>query len=202
MEIMQESVKIEDSMANTGKKNQPTEDDIKHVEFLYADLKDFRDVQDRHYKDLVTKATFLSGFIVTVLALYGTYASHVNSALKIVTLITLGVALLVLCGAFTNRKFYQAEMSDVDVDASDYFDKVYQAVANIKRACDDNEDPLKSVAHWIRWGVRILVVGILFLISSFCFSSNGVIQLRHHDYSWASERQTSKATGEVTSTTY
>jgi len=131
-----------------------SDDEIKHVVFLYTDLKDFRDKQDNHYKDLLTKTTFLSGFIVTILTLYGTYATQVNGALRFITLVALGTALLVLSGVFTNRIFYQAEMSDIDVDVTDYFNKVYQAVANIKRACDQNEKPLREMAKFIRLGCQ------------------------------------------------
>lgn len=182
------SIKKDDTMRNEMKKSNylepsrvPTEDDIKHVEFLYSDLKDYRDIQDKHYNALVTKTTFLCGFVVTVLTLYGTYANQVNSALKIISLAILGAALLILCSAFKNRKFYQAAMSDTDVDTSNYFDKIYQAVSNIKRACDDNEDPLKSVAVSIRWGVRVLLIGVFFLVLSFCFSHASVVQSKHHE---------------------
>lgn len=158
-----------------------TDDDVKHVEFLYMGLKDFRDVQDKHYKDLITKSNFLCGFIVTILTLYGALATQVNSALRVATLLMFGVALLVLSGALANRKFYQAEMSDIDVDALNYFDKVYQAVANIKRACDDNEKPLKSVASHIRWGVRIFVVGLILLVFSFLVSGGDMVKSKQHD---------------------
>lgn len=161
-------------------KQKHTEDEIKHVEFLYSDLQDFRDIQDKHYNSLITKVTFLCGFVVTVLTLYGTYATQVNNYLKIITLSILGIALLILCGTLKNRNFYQAAMSDIDVDSSDYFNKVYQAVSNIKKACDDNEKPLKEMAVYIRWGVRVLVLGIVFLVLSFCFSNSSVVQSKQH----------------------
>lgn len=176
--------------------NQPTDDEIKHVEFLYSDLKDFRDIQDKHYKDLITKNTFLCGFIVTILTLYGTYATQVNNVLRIITLSTLGIALVVLSGAFSNRKFKQAEMSDIDVDSSNYFNKVYQAVANQKRACDENEEPLKAMAGFIRWGVRIFILGVLILALSFCIPKGNVIKSNHDKNVHAtSNGKTSKGTG-------
>jgi hypothetical protein len=148
-------------------KQAHTADQIKQVEFLRESLLNDLANQDNQYKDLSTKITFLFGFSVTVLTLYGTYAKDVNSITKWLALGLFTITLILLCLAYSNHNFNKPARLDTQVNKSNYFSKVYQEVSNIKKACTDNDSPLKDMAQYTRWSIYTFTLGIIFLIASF-----------------------------------
>jgi hypothetical protein len=158
-----------------------TADELKQVEFLLQSLQQYQAGQDKQYTALTTKITFLFGFIVAVLTLYGTYASQADHTLKSIALVLFGLSLLALCGALINRSYSDVPILDTNVNNANYFSKAYQAVANLKQVCKDNDKPLTAMENFLDWGIRIFTAGLIFLMLSFVFASSSVVKSNNDD---------------------
>lgn len=144
-----------------------TDDQLKQVLFLRESYLNDLTRQDSQYKDLTTKITFLFGFSITVLTLYGTYAKNVNLYSKWAALIAFVATFISLCFAYSNHTFSKPALLDINVKNSNYFSKIYQEVSNIKAACEKNDAPLDDMAKWTRWGIYAFTIGAVFLAASF-----------------------------------
>lgn len=158
-----------------------TEDQLKQVELLHDNLERYSKKQDDHYKDLITKVTFLFGFVVTILTLYGTYASSINPIMKWLAMLAFGITIILLSFAYQNYTYFDPPILDTKVNNWNYFSKLYQDVMNLKKVCIQNDDTLKSLENWVGRAVWVFTTGIILLVLSFLFSQ-GMIKFAYEQH--------------------
>jgi hypothetical protein len=144
-----------------------TDDQLKQVIFLRESYLNDLNLQYGQYKGLISKITFLFGFCVSIITLYGTYANQANFTMKMLALILLGSCLIVLCFAFKNRKFKSPARLNTEIKKSNYFEKIYQEVSNIELTCIENDEPLSKMAKSVRWSIYIFSAGMILVMLSF-----------------------------------
>lgn len=156
------------------------EDQVKQVEFIRSTLLRYSDSQDTQYGKLHSKITFLFGFIVAVLTLYGTYATHTNIIARYTALGFLAVALILLCIAIQNRQYVRAPMLDSEhLDQTTYFSQVYQDVVDIEKICADNKLPLQALERWVKRSIWAFTTAMIALALSFIVPRSFMLHSKH-----------------------
>lgn len=165
---------------------QPYNDnEVKQVELLKETNLRYLESQDQQYKDLSTKITFLFGFTATIMTLYGTYSTNVNSRVRYVTMLLFGVTLIVLCIAYKNRQFHRPKRLDSKnyLTNSSYGMRVHKYAENVTRACNDNILSLERMGKWVRWSIWIFTIALISLIFSFIVPHTSMINSVHAQHS-------------------
>lgn len=154
-------------------KQLPNDDKVKQAELLRdAQADNFR-IREDERKELSSKVTYLFGFTVSVITLYGTYATSVPPKLKQITLGFLVVTLILLCLAYMNRRWPTSgwpEEEDMDLNGTTYFDKVYKQAVSIKEANKAGDRPLRRMAFFVRLSLYCFTIGVACLALSFIWA--------------------------------
>jgi hypothetical protein len=148
-----------------------TKDQEARMELLHKALLDDFSRQEKQRQELHAKMTYLFGFTVSVITVYGTYATSTSIVIKKIALVLFMATLVLLCFAYRVRPLKKpGAPTDEDLQSaanSAYYDTLYAEARATKAACAKNKKPLKSMVRWTRWSLWMFTAGVICLALSF-----------------------------------